>query len=220
MSILVFLIVYIYIANWVQFRDLATRLLQPKQHFSPFRDETLIQRLRDVTGLNFEIKVVDSPRVFGFMPGIPIKPILLVSQGALDRLSSDGLEWLTLHEAGHCLHWHSAIESVMFVAIGSVGMALIGTSHLGWWWAILLSIVLSVMWFQLTRLLELQVDEYALEHMANPQGMIEANEIMEKLVGSPIYKDKILHRLFTPHLTYQQRIDMARAKLDQLAHQS
>lgn len=216
MSILIFLLMYIYIAYWVQVRDLAKRLFQLKRHFSTYQNDAFVSRLRDVTSLNFDIRVVDSPRIFGFMPGVPTKPVMLVSQGALDRLSPDGLEWLMLHEGGHCVLWHSAISAVMFVAIGSVGLALIGTSHLAWWGAILLAVVLSIMGFQLKRLLELQADEYALEHMANPQGMIEANEIMEKLVESPIYKDKYLHRLFTPHLTYQQRIDMAQAKLGQL----
>jgi Zn-dependent protease with chaperone function len=213
-SLFIFLAVYSYITHWTNFRYLAKRLLSPGRHFSSFNNQAVLDHLKSATGLQFDMHLVDSPRIFGMMPGVPNRPVMLVSQGAVERLSPDGLEWLLLHEAAHCLHWHAVFSGLIFVAVGSVGLAMIGTLQLGWWWSLFLAVIFSVMWFQLNRLLELQADEYALAHMQNPQGMIEANEIMEKMVDTPIYKDELLHRLFTPHLTFRQRVEMARAKLE------
>ena len=79
--------------------------------------------------------------------------------------------------------------------------------------SIFTGIIVSILFYQLERYFsEYQADLYALEHVDDPDGMIRANQKMKKRVTSIFYKNIILQYLFTGHLSYDQRIQMARNK--------
>ena len=41
------------------------------------------------------------------MAGLPFWPKIILSEGLYKSFNRDELEWVILHEAGHCVLWHN-----------------------------------------------------------------------------------------------------------------
>lgn len=187
-------------------------ILRPKANFVPFTDGAFLKKINKRAGLNFEIKVQKSPLIFGYMPSIPIKPVMVISSSAREHLTDDELEWLVLHEAGHCVLWHTVKETLVQIAVLVFGIVTVYSLKLSLLLIPVYAILLGIIWYQLERFFELQADNFSLNRMSNPEGMITANQKMKSRVKNIIYKTPILIKLLTPHPTYDQRMEMARAK--------
>lgn len=147
------------------------------------------------------------------MPSIPIKPIIVISSSAREYLIDDELEWLVLHEAGHCVLWHTVKETLVQITVLVIGVVTVSSFNVPLIFVLVYAILLGIIWYQLERFFELQADTFSLNRMSNPEGMITANQKMKSRVKNIIYKTPILIKLLTPHPTYDQRMKMARAKL-------
>ncbi len=209
-----FVIVFLYITNWNRIRLVFRTLLNPKTSISNFTDKQFINRVNKKAGLKFDIKIQESDWIFGYMPSIPIKPVVVISSGARKYLTDDELEWIVLHEAGHCVLWHvvkSILAGFVILIFGIVTIYYFKISTLMIPFYVL---VLSIFYYQVEReISEKQADLFSLNRISNPQAMITANQKMKARVTSIFYKNKILTKLLTPHLTYDERIELANSKL-------
>lgn len=211
---IIFVILFLYLTNWARLRLIFGALFKPKLSFTNFTDKQFIDKVNKKTGLRFDIKIQQSSRIFGYMPSIPIKPIMVISSGARENLTDDELEWIVLHEAGHCIQWHvlkMIIAGVVILLFGVITIyyfkipALIIPFHV---------LILAILYYQIEReISERQADLFSLNRIENPQAMVTANQKIKAKATSIFYKNKILTRLFTPHLTYNERIEMAKNKV-------
>lgn len=212
-EVLLFIAIFTYGGNWMQFNLLTTKIWKPRAHFTHFHNEPLLSNIEKKVGLRFKIHVQNSDRIFGFMLGLPFNPTMIVSQGAVTHLDDNGLEWLILHEAGHCIHWHNLKSYVLFALLTLGGVWVISNWQLGVMGSVIVGFIDILVWNQLRRLLEFQADAFALSKLTEAQGMVSANQTMKEKAKSIFYNNFLLHLLFTPHLTYDRRIAMARRKL-------
>lgn len=222
LELILFTIIFLYITNWGRIRLIFGGLSKLKVSFSNFTDKNFIDRVNKKAGLEFDIKVQNSDWIFGFMPGIPmnkflaspIKPVMIISFGARKYLTDDELEWLALHEAGHCVLWHvlkSILAGLLILTLGLVGIYQFKMPLL---LIPLYGLILAIFYYQIERKIsEEQADIFSLNRISSPKAMITANEKMKIRVNSIFYQNKILTKLFTGSLTYGERIEMAKNKL-------
>lgn len=213
-DVVLFFIIFVYITNWSRIRLIFGALFKPKQSFVNFTDKQFIDRVNKKAGLTFDIRIQQSPWIFGYMPSIPIKPIMVISSGARENLTDDELEWIVLHEAGHCVLYHVVKTILVGLVILILGIITINYFKIPTVIIPFYALLLAILYYQLEReISERPADIFSLNRISNPQGMITANQKMKKRVTSIFYKNKILTRLFTGSLGYDQRIDMANEKL-------
>lgn len=216
-NLILFAAVFLYITNWSRLRLVFRGLLRPKKSFSNFTDKQFIDKVNKKTGFKFNILIQESDWIFGYMPSIPIKPVMVISSGARKYLTNDELEWIVLHEAGHCIQWH-----VVKMIIAGLVILLLGVTAIYYFKIPMLiipiyALVLAIFYYQIERgISERPADIFSLNRISNPQGMMTANRKMKQRVTSLFYKNKILTKLFTGSLGYDQRIEMAKKKLKQI----
>ena len=213
MNVIIFLIVFSYIANWGRVKLLIQGIGKEKKVFLPFKNKSFLDKVNKKVRVNFQIKVQNSPLIYGYSPSVPLKPLFVVSSGAIRYLKENELEWLVLHEMGHCIMWHLVKEVFVYMILLLLGSFAVYFLHINLYFVLSLSLILGLLWYQIERIFEYQADTFSLERIDDPQGMIEANKKMKARVRSIFYKNVLLTFLFTPHLTYDQRIAMATDKL-------
>lgn len=207
----VFTVLFLYITNWNRVRLIFRGLLKPRNSFSNFTDKKFIDRVNKKTGLKFDIKIQESDWIFGYMPSIPIKPVMVISSGAREHLTSDELEWIVLHEAGHCVLYHVVKTILVGLLILILGIITIYCFKIQTAIIPLYALLLAILYYQLEReISERPADIFSLNRISSSKGMITANQKMKARVTSIFYKNKILTKLFTPHLSYDERIEMVK----------
>ena len=214
MPLLTFITIFTYISNWKRFQFLPKAILNPKKNLKPYQNDELVHNLSHKLGIKFEIKIQNSSVINGYMPGIPTKPIMILTQGAVDKLSPQELEWVILHEAGHCLNWHTLKNGLAWIIFLFFGIAIILNLMLSPFQTIFLAIGLSILWIQFERRSEVEADRYSLEKGADPKAMISFFEKMNKEQSNIIHRNQWLGLLLSPHPNFRKRIAMAEAKRD------
>lgn len=213
-TLILFALVYGYIANWGRAKLLLGVLKKSSAPFTQFTDTAFLKKVSSKVGIPFKILIQKSPYLFGYMPGIPVKPTLVISSAVVESFTKNELEWIIFHEAGHCLMWHVPKNAVAQILVVSLGVWITATCNLSLILTLLNALIFGILWYQIERIFEREADTYALANISNPQGMITANMKMKARGKSIFYKNELLTKLFTPHLTYDERMDMARKKLD------
>ncbi|OGM30087.1 hypothetical protein A2801_03180 [Candidatus Woesebacteria bacterium RIFCSPHIGHO2_01_FULL_41_10] len=215
MNILLFVIIFLYTTNWVRvllLKDLFNRS-NNKKLFSKFNNEKYLAKVNKKAKLKFDIRVQESPAIYGYMAGLPIAPFMVVSSGAIKQLSLNELEWIVLHEVGHCVMWHvakNALGQALFLIGGIVLLVFLKLNII---FIPVYAVLLGIVWYQIERVFELNADKFSLARIDDPRGMITANQKMKAKGKSIFYKNLLLGKLFTPHLSYDERIEMAKLKL-------
>ncbi len=213
MNIILFVFIFLYTANWVRAKLIIQGLGKPKKVFTSFKNKKFLDKVNKKIGLPFVIKVQNSPWIFGYSPSVPLKPIFVVSKGAITHLKENELEWLVLHEMGHCVMWHIVKETLLHLGLLILGIAVVYYLNLSFLLAAFLGVFFGIVWYQIERIFEMQADTFSLQRIDDPKGMIGANQKMKARGRSVFYKKPLLTFLFTPHLGYDQRIEMATKKL-------
>ena len=213
LSLIIFVTIFIYFSNWKRFKFLPKVLLNPKRNLKQYHNNKLVDNLSKKLGVKFEIKVQKSQIINGYMPGIPKKPVMILTQGAIDKLTPQELEWMILHEAGHCLKWHTLKNTIAWMIFLLLGVALILNLMLSPFQTIIMALLLSLLWIQFERRSEVEADRYSLDKGADPKAMISFFEKMNNEHPNIIYRNEWLGFFLSPHPNYKKRIAMAQAKL-------
>ncbi len=195
LNIVIFTVAFVYLTQMALIKMFAKSFLKPKETILPFKDKHLLKKLQKITGINFDIKIIKSEKFFGAMHGIPTKPVMTLSTKALEILDKGQIEWVVLHEAGHCLGYHVVILIVSFMSLLISGIYFISHSNSG-----LFSVLVSLL------------VAFTLNIIYQQKANIKFKK--RALKYRSVYNSEILLFLFAPHISYSNRILMARNEIE------
>ena len=216
-SLFVFLIGFFFITNWFQILTILSAVFGGKVENRSIKDKWIYETIYKKTGLKLlDITIYKDKRMYGMMAGIPLWSKMILSEGLYNNLNKDELEWVILHEAGHCVLWHNlkaAIYQLIFVVFG---VCLIYTYNLNFIISLLLAVVFSLICIQvIRRLIEYEADKFSIVRVDNPKGVITAQEKFRKSKNKNLFSsEKSLGRFLLYWNIYpSKRIEMAKARL-------
>lgn len=144
------------------------------------------------------------------MAGLPFWPKMILSEGLYKSFNRDELEWVILHEAGHCVLWHNLQAFFIQIGILSIGIYTILLFKLPLLVTWLYAIFLSFVCIQILRWgIEYVADRYSIYRVDNPVGVITAQEKLRKANG----EKGILRFLFHCNISPTKRIEMAKQRM-------
>ena len=120
---LLFILIFLVITNWFQ---LVAFLSVPfrKIKTSKLKDKWICKTVKEKTGFKLlAISIFHDKRMYGMMAGLPFWPKMILSEGLYKRLNKDELEWVILHEAGHCVLWHNLKAFFIEISFLIIGVA-------------------------------------------------------------------------------------------------
>lgn len=206
-----FVLLFVYLTHWQAVIALFTGAFTSPTKSVPYKDKRLVKLLKEKTGIEFRFKKAISDKYTGFTLIFPPNTIVLSSK-VIENFDKNEMEWIGLHEAGHRVYLHGykyIFVALMFISTGFFVLHKYSIIN-----PIVLALLLCPIQQQVNRFFETQADRYAVENMNNPEGMITANQKFKKATRSRVYKSDILRTLFTPHLSYEQRMIMAGKEIE------
>lgn len=209
-----FSILYLYVSNWFQIKIFIKHLSNPKKLIEVIHDKDISSLVKKKTGLNLKrILVFKSEKMFGMMPGVPIKPELILSSRILEGLNKDELEWVILHESAHCLFWHVPKSILIQIIVWIVGLLILKSTQ-SLFLAILLSMSLSLLTIRFMQLIEWEADRFAINNVDDPKGVITAQEKFRKVNGKlSFYQKGIFRKLLFWNILPSERINLAQQRI-------
>lgn len=112
LNYLIFSLIYLTLVEGNRSAAVIKGIFKPKLITTDLEDKRLFSFLRDKTGLEFRLKIVKTPDMFGYAAGTPLNPNIVLSTGLYESLTWDELQWVLLHEAGHTKLWHIAKNAI------------------------------------------------------------------------------------------------------------
>lgn len=211
MNLLLFVFFYLVICNWFQLRSFLSIIAGPKYKTSFIDDKWIKSIVKKKTGLSLlNIIIFHDKKLYGMMVGLPFWPKMILSEGLYKSLNKDELEWVILHEAGHCVLWHNLQAFFIQIGILSFGIYTMSLFKLPLLLTSLYAIFLSLVCIQILRWgIEYVADRYSINRVDNPKGVITAQDKLRKSNG----KKGILRFLFYWNISPTKRIEMARQRM-------
>lgn len=213
MKYFIFGAIFIYLTNWQAVIALFKGSFFSKTNSLPYKNDWLLNLLKEKTGIEFKFKKAISDKYGAFSLTIP-KNTIVFSSKIIDNFNKDQWQWVALHEAGHRVYRHGYKYVAVSLVFISLGIFILSNQSNRLINPLTLAIFLAPLYQQIARLFEKEADTFAARKMDNPEGMITANEKFSKATKSRIYKNDLLRTLFTPHISYQGRINIAREELE------
>lgn len=217
LNIIIFVLLFLVTANWFQLMSFLSLFIGSKIKTSSIKDKWIQNIVKKKTGLTLpDIILFHDKKMYGMMVGLPFWPKMILSTGLYNSFNKDELEWVILHEAGHCILWHNLEAFIIELVALLLGIYLIKITEMNILLVILLSILLSLVCIQIIRwLIEYAADKYSINRVDDPRGVITAQEKFRKnYYKNPFSDDKsILRFLLYWNITRSQRIKMAQALL-------
>lgn len=214
---LFFSLIFLTVTNWFQIYHFLRLIIGPRIKTSSIKDDWINKTVKKKTGLSLlDITIFHDKKMFGMMAGLPIWPKMILSEGLYKTLNKDELEWVILHEAGHCVLWHNLEAFFIQLIIMSLGNYVIGVSKMTILLIPFFSLSLSFVCIQIIRWsIEYVADKYSIDRVDNPQGVITAQDKFRKNYDkNPFNEEKsILRFLLHWNITYSKRIEMAKKRL-------
>lgn len=222
MSYLIFAITFLFICNYFQILHLAKLIVGPKIKTEPLDDKWIKSVVQKKTGLNLkDITLFKDEKMYGMMTGLGplVLPRMILSEGLYKNLNKDKLEWVILHEAGHCVLLHNLQSLIIELTFLTAGLYLVSTTNMNLFLVPVLSLVLSSISIQvIRRMTEYTADKYSIERVDNPNGVITAQDKFRKNYKGSIFSNEksIIRFLFHWNIYPSQRIEMARKVIDKM----
>ena len=217
---LFFILVFVGVSLWIQLFLSFSSLKQNNSLIEVIQNQNLQNLILQKTGVNIQsIKLSSSSKLFGMMIGIPGFPQLILTKSLYENFSSSEIEYVVLHETGHYVLWHSVTELVLglfFLGLGIIIIKKINGRYLSLIMALILGFVLGVIMIKFGRIHEYQADDYALERISDPRGMIQATKKFKNAANNSIGpKNKLLEFWFYRSVPYAERIEKAKLEINQ-----
>ena len=219
MSYIIFAIIFLFICNYFQIIHFAKLIAGPKIKTEILKDDWINSVVKKKTGLNLkDITLFKDPKMYGMMTGLGpwIMPRMILSEGLYKNLNKDELEWVILHEAGHCVLLHNLQSLIIELVFLGTGLYLISTQNINLFFIPILSLILSILSIQIIRLMtEYTADMYSISRVDNLEGVITAQDKFRKNYKGSIFSNEksIVRFLFHWNIYPSQRIKMARKRL-------
>ncbi len=217
MSIIIFIILFLAIANWSQIISFSSLFIGPKTKTSILKNELIKNIVKKKTGLTLlDITLFHDKKMYGMMAGLPFWPKMILSTGLYESLNKDELEWVILHEAGHCILWHNLQSFFIEMVTLALGIYLIQLNKINLFFIPIHAILLSIVSIHLIRwATEYVADKYSINLVDNPKGVITAQDKFRKNYSKNIMNDEksIFRFLFHWNIYPSQRIEMAKRRL-------
>ncbi|MEK9143015.1 MAG: M48 family metalloprotease [Patescibacteria group bacterium] len=211
MSLVIFILIFLILCNWFQLRSFLSIIIGPRYKISSVDDKWIKETVKKKTGLSLlDITIFHDQKLYGMMVGLPFWPKMILSEGLYKSLNKDELEWVILHEAGHCVLWHNLQAFIIQIGILSVGIYTMLLYKLPLLLTWLYAIFLSFVCIQILRWgTEYVADRYSIHRVDNPKGVITAQDKLRKSNG----EKGILILLFRWNISPTKRIEMARQRM-------
>lgn len=218
-SVTTYVLLFLIVVNWFQLMTFSGLVIGKKMKTSSLQDKWIVNTIEKKTGLKLlDITLFHDDKMYGMMTGLPFWPKMILSTGLYKSFNKDELEWVILHEAGHCVLWHN-LQSFLIEMMGLFfGVYIIVSLKVGLFGVFLFSILLSVICIQTIRwTTEYAADRYSINKVNNPKGVISAqNKFRNNYKNDFLYNEKNIFRaLFHWNISFSQRIAMAHMKLNQ-----
>ena len=182
LSYVVFATIFLFLCNWFQVYSFLSVVIGPKYKTSSVNDKWIKKIVKKKTGLSLlDITIFHDQKLYGMMAGLPFWPKMILSEGLYKSFNKDELEWVILHEAGHCVLWHNLGAFVIQISILLLGFYTITLFKFSLIFDILYSIFLSFVCIQVLRWgIEYVADSYSINRVDNPRGVITAQDKLRK----------------------------------------
>ncbi len=218
LSIILFIIIFLLAANYFQVVTFGSLIVGPKIKTSKIVDEWILNTIKDKSGLVLkDLTIYHDKKPYGMMAGFPPFPELIISEKLYRIFNKDEMEWVILHEVGHCVLWHNLKAMMIELLLIFGGIFFIKTVQLNIFLTILLSFILSIMSVQIIRrLIEYEADKFSISRVANPQGVITAQAKFKKYYKDSIFnsENSIIRKLFHWNISPSLRIQMAKQRFN------
>ena len=216
-STIIFVILFLAIVNWFQIISFSSLIIEPKTKTSTIKDEWIKNTVQKKSGLTLlDITLFHDKKMYGMMAGLPFWPKMILSTGLYESLNKDELEWVILHEAGHCIFWHNLQSFFIEMIILALGIYLIQINKINLFFIPIHAILLSIVCIHLIRwITEYVADKYSINLVDNPKGVITAQDKFRKNYYKNLMNDEknIFRFLFHWNISSTQRIEMAKRRL-------
>lgn len=216
-SVLVFIIFFLFLSNWFQILTIFGALFNGKIERKQINDKWVNNTVFKKTGLKLlGITFFNDKKMYGMMMGLPFWPKMVLSKGLYNNLNRDELEWVILHEAGHCVLWHNLKAMLYEVLLMIVGIVLITTNQLNIFISLFVAFILSLICVQIMRwLIEYEADKFSIERVNNPNGVITAQgKFRSARYKNYFSNEKSLGRILLHwNILPSKRIEMAKTRL-------
>lgn len=213
MELLIFIGTYLFICNWFQIISFGSMFFGPRYKTSNVHDAWIQSIVKKKTGLSLlDITIVHTSKMYGMMAGLPFWPKMILSEGLYESFNKDELEWVILHEAGHCVLWHNLQALLIQIGMMSIGIyttMYLKVSLLG---TIFIAILFSLITIHITRWgIEYMADRYSIRRVDNPGGVITAQDKFRKAYNTDLFhSESSIFRFFLHwNITSSMRIRMA-----------
>lgn len=216
----VFILIFLFVCNYFQIISFLKIFIGPKIKTEPLNDKWINTTVKKKTGLNLiTVTLFKDKKLYGMMAGLPFWPKMILSEGLYKTLNKDELEWVILHEAGHCILWHNVEAALFELGIGIVGIYTITIWNISLILIPLYAVFLSFICIQIIRwLIEYVADRFSITRVDNPEGVITAQYKFRKHYKGSKFdgEDSLLRFLIHWNIYPEQRIKMAKERMTSL----
>ena len=213
-SIIIFVVLFLFASNYFQIVTFASLAVGTKIKTSRVVDKWILKTIKVKTGLILkDLTIFHDAKPYGMMAGLPPFPQLIISEKMYKTFDHDEMEWVILHEAGHCVLWHNLEAVIIEIISMSVGVYFIKTFHPNVLLTIILSLIISIISVQIIRrLIEYEADKFSISRVTNPQGVITAQAKLRKYYKDTLFNSEksIIRKLFHWNISPSLRINMAK----------
>lgn len=214
---LVFALLFLIIVNWFQLISFSNLIVGKKIKTSILRDKWIFGTVQKKTGLKLlDITLFHDNKMYGMMAGFPFWPKMILSTGLYNSFNKDELEWVILHEAGHCVLWHNLQSFLIEMIIVAFGSCLIVTNNINIFLMPILAILFGILCIQIIRrTTEYTADTYSIDRVSNPIGVITAQDKFRNNYKDHFFNSEkgLFRKLFHWNIAPAQRIAMANNRI-------
>ncbi len=215
LAYILFVLISLFICNWFQLLTFASAVFQGKIEKEKIKDKWIYETVLQKTGLRLlDITLFKDIRMYGMMAGFRAWPKMILSEGIYKNLNKDELEWVILHEAGHCVLRHNLKSFLIELSFIVLGILFIYFNKLNLLGASLLAIILSLLCIQAIRwLIEYQADKFSIERVDDPKAVISAQDKFRKSKYKNLFSSEksVLRFLLHWNISRSKRISMAKS---------
>lgn len=214
---IIFALIFLIICNWFQLYSFLPVIFGPKHETSSVDDKWIKLVVKKKTGLSLlDITIFHDQKMYGAMAGLPFWPKMILSEGLYKSFNKDELEWVILHEAGHCVLWHNLEALLIQILILALGIYTTFKWNPPALVVIISSIFFSFICIQIIRwVIEYIADKYSIDRVENPNGVITAQDKFRNAsVKNPFSSEKnILRFLLYWNIYPSKRVLMAKRRM-------
>jgi Zn-dependent protease with chaperone function len=221
MNLIIFILIFLIFTNWFQIISFLSVIVGPKYKISSVDDPWLKSLVRKKTGLTLlDITIFHDKKYYGMMAGLPFWPKMILSEGLYKNFSRNELEWVILHEAGHCVLWHNLQAFAIELTLLFLGIYSVIRFNLSFLPTILLAISASIICVQIIRWgIEYMADRYSINRVDDLSGVISAQKkfIAEHQKSILQSEKSILRFLLHWNIYPAKRIQMAKDRMKRMS---